>query len=339
MNNLYNKIYEAVNTGIQKALIISNGQENDVSVKWHEKGKVSDLNLINYLADEFKENSDAEHYMNILSYYKNNINNRYKVKDIHDLINIYYKIWMCHNRYDRTTGIASKLPIDLKWIDTRNALTFIKYDGTELALHEYDEGDKYVQFIKFKNIKDCEHPIIIHKDLLIDKWLTWNDKDVNVKKFSTKDCVFGYDNVKKDFNGYEHTYNNANIGDYSVCKMPHVYFIDNYQNYPALKSAISIDYSKEFDGYRSYLPAIGELLFLGDCYENMFLDYILKYIGSSANIEMHKDLWWSSTEKSYDQVAVINANPRIPASAFKAENKKNSEIFQMGHIIPMFKEI
>jgi len=37
MNNLYNKIYEAVNNGIQKALIISNDQSDDSSVKFHNK--------------------------------------------------------------------------------------------------------------------------------------------------------------------------------------------------------------------------------------------------------------------------------------------------------------
>jgi len=37
MNNLYNKIYEAVDTGIQKALIISDDQSNDSSVRFHNK--------------------------------------------------------------------------------------------------------------------------------------------------------------------------------------------------------------------------------------------------------------------------------------------------------------
>lgn len=37
MNNIYKKIYEAVDTAIQKALIINDNPDNDVSVKWKEK--------------------------------------------------------------------------------------------------------------------------------------------------------------------------------------------------------------------------------------------------------------------------------------------------------------
>jgi len=37
MNNLYNKIYNAINEGVQKALIVKNDQADDISVGWSEK--------------------------------------------------------------------------------------------------------------------------------------------------------------------------------------------------------------------------------------------------------------------------------------------------------------
>jgi len=47
MNNLYNKIYEAVDAAIQKALIINDNPDNDVSVKWKEKNYP--MNLFNII--------------------------------------------------------------------------------------------------------------------------------------------------------------------------------------------------------------------------------------------------------------------------------------------------
>jgi len=41
MNNLYDKIYEAIDNGIQEALITD--FDNDISIKWHEKEKTSEF--------------------------------------------------------------------------------------------------------------------------------------------------------------------------------------------------------------------------------------------------------------------------------------------------------
>jgi len=48
MNNLYNKIYEAINTGIQKALIIDDGQNKDVSIGWKNRNITAETDMLSY---------------------------------------------------------------------------------------------------------------------------------------------------------------------------------------------------------------------------------------------------------------------------------------------------
>jgi len=48
MNNLYNKIYEAIDNGIQKALIITDNQSSDSSVRFHNKEISTDFILYDH---------------------------------------------------------------------------------------------------------------------------------------------------------------------------------------------------------------------------------------------------------------------------------------------------
>jgi len=85
MNNLYNKIYEAINTGIQKALIIDNGQESDTSIKWGNKKINNGNNMLAYYVSLLNTNNANEIrdvYQDIMRFHEENPDKLYTVNDI-----------------------------------------------------------------------------------------------------------------------------------------------------------------------------------------------------------------------------------------------------------------
>jgi len=128
-------------------------------------------------------------------------------------------------------------------------------DNSELSLCDINNVNRTdVKYIKFQGFDDCEHPIIIHKNLLIknfkednNKWLkkklwptpskSYNDFDcINNQKLGLTGGLYtmqsNHDKMIKaasyDFNGYEHTYNNADITSNNR----------KLSNYPAIDYAI-----------------------------------------------------------------------------------------------------
>ena len=69
MKNLYNKIYEAINTGIQKALILDD--EDDISINYQHKKISNNFNIDKLLQErqnEYKkliENKDFQGCLNL----------------------------------------------------------------------------------------------------------------------------------------------------------------------------------------------------------------------------------------------------------------------------------
>ncbi|WQJ53787.1 MAG: hypothetical protein [Wendovervirus sonii] len=285
MNRLYKKIYEAVNTGIQKSLVLND--EDDVSIIYQHKKIANDSNIISYFVNELRNNYNAESYYRLITYHKET-GYMYEPENINELLKIFSII--------RRDCNIKQFEIDLSWVNTKNALSFILEDDSEILLHEYDNQN--VKFIKFINVHAyhdlgvCDHPIIIHKNLEFEKWVPWNRTKPNKKNFWLSDNK-SFDEALIDFDGYEHTYENTNIE----------YGEETYSNYPAIYQCIN---NFDFPGYKAYLPAMAELRFIGECYQEVFLQYLLKMIHSSQEeyFEMHKDIWWSSSEYSYDKVTL-----------------------------------
>jgi len=85
MNSLYNKIYEAVNAGIQKALIIDNNQESDTSINWQNKKLDNSNNMLAYYVSLLNTNNANEIrdiYQDIMHFHKENPDKLYTVNDI-----------------------------------------------------------------------------------------------------------------------------------------------------------------------------------------------------------------------------------------------------------------
>jgi len=158
MNNLYNKIYEAVNTGIQKALIINDSQTDDVSVKFHNKNINNSIDMYpSYVSDLLDNVTEDAYpvYENILTYYKET-GLRYKPTDIYRYIQLFNKIARISN--------AMHTKIDMSWINSSEFISVILKDGSEMPLFLYDKKSKKGEFIK---ISVLGHDIILHKDFNI----------------------------------------------------------------------------------------------------------------------------------------------------------------------------
>lgn len=278
MNKLYEKIYEAVNAGIQKALIID--PEQDVSICWQDKKIQSNVNIMNHYVKELMA-GNTDQYEYILKCNKET-GQKYHIKNFNELIEIF--------------KIIDKIPEqknDLHWLQLSDILCLITYDNEEVSFDNADDYD--IKFIKIKN-NITGHDIILHKDLLIsgihnDK-LEWNKTYVHQNFFNNIDCIsctkqpkLPLEEVKKivvyDYDGYINTYNNINIEN------------KQYMNYPAFKYCVSLN--DKYPDYEVYLPAAGELHFIIDNIK--IFNYILHEINSSI---IERGDYWSSTEENYD---------------------------------------
>jgi len=295
MNNLYNKIYEAINTGIQKALIISDNQSDNISIGWKEKEITSDANLMALYASEILAGNNIEdNYEMILKLY-NNHKYTYKAADLKELNKLFKNI--------KKSGISD---IDLTWIDSTNALTVISqmYDDTEYSLHQYDPKTfKLCNLIKFgENLYNplyiwrfdqipCIQDIQWHTDeiehALGSYEIHYDDSDA----FTTSSANIS---DTTDINGYAHTYDNPNFNPYEPYKS--MDYTIKIQDYPVFDYICGINVNNKC--FKPYLPAISELMICSE-YQDL-INYVFKLMGNTTfmlNVNGNAD-WWSSSEYS-----------------------------------------
>ncbi|WQJ53933.1 MAG: hypothetical protein [Wendovervirus sonii] len=90
MKHLYKNFYEAINTGIQKALVLDD--EDDISMNYQHKKIINNKNLLPYYVSELLKGVDIEYnYEQIIRYY-NETGYNYKVKNFNELRNIFDRI-------------------------------------------------------------------------------------------------------------------------------------------------------------------------------------------------------------------------------------------------------
>jgi len=231
MNNLYKKIYEAIDNGIQKALIINDIQNNDISVKWHGKQIKGDLNqqiiVDDWVHNDLLINKDLSDYNDII-----NCNCKYTVKDIDELYTI---IELTQNEPDFTVNWLDVSNIDLSHV------SYILSDGSEINITDYKSGMPVV-FVKISYVSidpsfKFSDSIILHKDFLCNGYtekvskaatphligMKWS-KGIK-RTFDDTYCIDNEYTAACDYDGYSHTYDNPNI---HKC---------NFSSYPAFEYA------------------------------------------------------------------------------------------------------
>jgi len=266
MNNLYDKIYEAVNTGIQKALIISDDSNNDISIGWHEKQISSNANknmLFDEYAEAFLNNDDItdmrDNYRKLLDLH-NDHDYTYMANDIYELSDIYRQM----------QKIGKK---NFSWVNTSNSFVLLDKNGNEMSLNQYIKA-KNTFDVEFLKMKHRFGDIIIHKTFMIPKYpielASSRQINIGTLKFGTMN------QASLDFNGYEHTYKNSLIDE-------------NIDKLPAFKAVKEIN---DFI-YDAYIPGFGELKMMFDNLKVIYyvLCQIDKKEGSclKKNLNGHKD--------------------------------------------------
>ncbi|WQJ53313.1 MAG: hypothetical protein [Wendovervirus sonii] len=313
MKQLYKKIYEAINTGIQRALVLDD--EEDISIIYQHKKIVNNENLMPYYVEDLLKNpNDKLIYQKIINYFQIT-KIQYKPDNFQKLVNIY-------------NGIKDIKYFKLNWIDMSDTVVIITKDDIEIPLNIFNKKTHIAKYIKIKN-SICGHDIILsiieiqkyyqtYKYTLSIYGYRWQiEKKLN---FNKKDCFEFIKDAINDYNGYEHTYHNINIDN------------SNYEqiikeNYPIFQQCIKLSTSEY--PYRCYQPAMGELWFL---YQNeKFLTYLLKKVGCLGKLKIYNYIGWicSSTEYNSDHIWCIHNNE--PSHPFK-------EIEYL-KFIPLYKKI
>ncbi|WQJ53900.1 MAG: hypothetical protein [Wendovervirus sonii] len=277
MKYLYKKLYEAINTGIQKALALDD--EDDVSIIYQHKKIVNNTNLIPYYVDELLNGSNKFiNYKQIIKYYKET-GYKYKVKDFNELKTIFDKI--------KKFKTAS-----FEWIDMKNYISIVLEDNTEINF--YEKSNKKSLFVKLANddILGTENEILIylHDNHYIPKNLyQWQTKFVQIqddKYLINRDKSGSFNNAQKtaekDYSGYETC---LRIHD-AVSKDPYT-----YGNVPAIDYCLKLN---DINGYQSYLPSMGQLKIMSDSID--MINYIFKYLGLNEIKDFNDGRQWSSTE-------------------------------------------
>jgi len=337
MNNLYNKIYEAVDKGIQKALIIDPELLNS-SVGWHYKKVTTETNLIEQYVNELLHGNERERHIAYLELkkYSKKTNMVYKpTLDIfNDLVNIIQK------------DVKGYTGIKTQWADTSDFLSLILANGQEIPFEEYDENLHNVLFVKFKNTP-CGHDIIIYAKYTIydnTKYrnieIRWKDgkqiyittDGLNEVTFNDTDCInkekYGSDKLAEDaaiidYDGFEHTYNNIDI----ITKNR------DYSQYPIFNKINDINRCIPLN-YKCYLPSLGELYFLTKY--PILINYILIKIQKKKPIFTKND-WFdimSSTENDCYKIWTIDI---MKDYKYKVSMMLKNSIYNM--FMPFFKKI
>ncbi|WQJ53822.1 MAG: hypothetical protein [Wendovervirus sonii] len=279
MKNLYKKLYEAINTGIQKVLVLND--EDDVSINYQHKKIVNNTNLMPYYVDELLNDTDNEYsYEQIIKYYEET-GYTYKVKNFNELKIIFDKIKDIEN-------------VSFEWISNmKDYISIILDDSSEINF--YEETDKTSLFLKLANddILDTENEILIylHENHYIpEKEYQWqikrvqiqpDDYFIDIKKYSTEKIV---DLVEKDYSGYETCLRIQDIVQSNPKK---------YKEIPAIDYCLN----QKVNDYQGYLPSMGQLRILSDNID--MINYIFKYLNLKEIKDLNNGWWWSSTEGNY----------------------------------------
>ncbi|WQJ53385.1 MAG: hypothetical protein [Wendovervirus sonii] len=268
MKHLYKKIYEAINTGIQKALVLDD--EDDISMNYQHKKIVNNENLLPYYVNELLQDSDIEYnYEQIIKYYEET-GYKYKVKDLNELRNIFDKIKDIEN-------------VSFEWISNmKDYISIILDDRSEINF--YEETDKKPLFLKFANddILGTENEILIYlydEHYIPKNEYRWKSKCIRIQP---KEYLINDENIaNKNYSGYD---NCLRIHDI-VSKEPKKYI---------KTSAIDYCLNQKVNDYQGYLPSIGQLMVIS---KNIgMINYIFKYLNLKEITELNYDWWWSSTE-------------------------------------------
>ncbi|WQJ53819.1 MAG: hypothetical protein [Wendovervirus sonii] len=280
MKDTYKKLYEAINTGIQKALILDD--EDDISMNYQHKRIINNANLMPHYVDNLLQDLDIEYnYEQIIKYYKET-GYTYKIKNFNELKNIFDKIKDIEN-------------VSFEWIlNMKNYVSIVLEDKTEINF--YEETDKKPLFLKFANddILNTENEILIYlydDHYVPEKRYKWQTAEVqiqpdeyliNIKKYGTLEKTIEIAN--KDYSGYETCLRIQNI----VSKDP-----DIYGEFPAINYCLNLN---NINGYQGYLPSMGQLRIMSNNID--MINYIFKYLGLNKIKDFNDDLLWSSTEYS-----------------------------------------
>ncbi|WQJ53383.1 MAG: hypothetical protein [Wendovervirus sonii] len=283
MKHLYNKIYEAINTGIQKALILDD--EDDISINYQHKKIINNKNLLPYYVDELLNNSDDEYnYEQIIRYFKET-GYKYKVKNFNELRNIFNKI----HHFKKAS---------FEWLDMKDYISIVLENNSEIYFYEKTNKKQQI-FLKLANddILNTENKILIylHDDHYIPKdiykWQTKYIQIQNVEYLINKDKYDSFDKAgkmaEKDYSGYENCLRIQNI----VSKDP-----EKYGKIPAIDYCLS----QNVNEYQGYLPSMGQLMIMFDNLD--IINYILNYLKFKKIEKPNKCIaYWSSTEYNYQR--------------------------------------
>ncbi|WQJ53920.1 MAG: hypothetical protein [Wendovervirus sonii] len=298
MKQLYKKLYEAINTGIQKALILDD--EDDVSIIYQHKKIINNpIKMYNYVALLLNNDDTEYYYEQIMNQYKIN-GDTYKVKNFNELKNIFDKIKDIEN-------------VSFEWISNmKDYVSIVLEDCTEINF--YEKTDKKPLFLKFANddILNTENEILIYlydDHYIFKKEYRWQSKEVQIqpKEYLINDR----NSAQKDYSGYENCLRIQDI----VSKDP-----KKYGGIPAINQCLK----KKVNIYQGYLPSMGQLKIM---YDNIdMINYIFKYLNLNEIKNFNNDWWWSSTEYSYYSSWYLTAG----------STNIGTKVYYCHHIFPLF---
>ncbi|WQJ53231.1 MAG: hypothetical protein [Wendovervirus sonii] len=271
MKYLYKKIYEAINTGIQKALVLDD--EDDISMNYQHKKIVNNSNAIFYYVDDLLNEVDNEYnYEQIIKYYEE-AKYTYKVKNFNELRKIFNKIKDIEN-------------VSFEWIENmKDYISIVLEDKSEINF--YEKTDKKPLFLKFANddILGTENEILIYLDANHYKPkgnYKWQTKKVQIQKDKIVNQRLIEEMAEKDYSGYENCLRIQNIVQKNSKR---------YGEIPAIDYCLNL----KVNDYQGYLPSMGQLRIMSD--NISMINYIFKYL-NLKEINLNIDEWWSSTEYS-----------------------------------------
>jgi len=190
---LSNKIYEAVNNGITKALILTDEQSQDVSVKFHHKSMSNNVDLLNHFINDLYENPDHEYAYNMLKKYCKEYNRIYTPNDIHELNN-FFKIY-------------KHIP---DFVDTSKSLLILDENAkgrtVSQCLKKYSYKDR-IMLLSPELIDGNNDNSIILSHCKITAETSWC-KTLNYD-YEPTDYLWPYndkENAKYDYDGWQNTY-------------------------------------------------------------------------------------------------------------------------------------
>ncbi|WQJ53919.1 MAG: hypothetical protein [Wendovervirus sonii] len=287
MKQLYKKLYEAINTGIQKALVLDD--EDDVSIIYQHKKIINNANLMPYYVDDLLNEADNEYnYEQIIKYYEET-GYKYELNNFEELRIIFNKIKNFKN-------------VSFEWLDMKNYISIVLEDRSEINF--YEKTGKKSLFLKFANddILNTENEILIylHDDHYIPKeryrWQTeyiqiqTDEYIINDEKYGSLKNATKIAN--KDYSGYENC-----LRIYDIVSKE----LEKYGEVPAIEQCLK----KKVNSYQGYLPSMGQLRIM---FNNIdMINYIFKYLNLNE-IENSNDWWWSSTESGGNYSWFLDSN-------------------------------